>query len=595
MRDIVLVEIEIPGGTMTRDRKQFTPIQEAYYQASQYLSRDDLPSALKAFERVVDLLPDPPFLSAIYTMMGMVHVRVRNQDAAIKAFREAIRLNETAVFAHLFLGTSLMTSKRFQEAIGPIQKASELDPSLTHVNFYLAYVYSELGQMDDAIAAYNAEIVTHGHSQEANKELAKLYVRLGDEDSTERERYYLKALETYRAWAASADPKDSETNNFLAYLYSNLRAVDPAAIEAYEKAAPNNVFALFNLGTAYLTTDRNHEAKVVFAQLTELGESGMREKLAGTSRNLDVVRSSLGEAYQKLGATSLKIYQAQTDAESRDRSLLLEAENAFKIALSYVPGDINSLYCLGITYYMMGWRAAAIRNFREVLKIEPNNIDAANNLRGTEEEVEKIRHWLESKVRKQLEIWTAEERPVYSDDLLDEIAEARAKIYEGIEAAHQSDVFTSDDLLQALVPLMKDNPSPESRADLAARIFLRGWLSPIQAVQLTDTDLTSFLIYLHLTGVSINDLVSKGGSGDQKHNDVPIKALKKVLEMHPDDERARSQLQLLLQQRLDEKLQESGLLKEVRGPITDLSPYRDRTLLPVGSKPLSEIVVEDRR
>lgn len=589
LRDIEPVEIEGPGGKLTRD-----PIQEARYQASQYVKLRDWPRAIEALQRVIELEPARLKRPEIYTILGRVHALARNLDAAIDAFRAAIKLNEKAALAHLFLGTSLMTSKRFDEAVGPIQKARELDPSLTHVNFYLAYVYSELGLMDEAIAAYNAEIDTHGQSPEAYKELAKIYVKLGDEDPAEGERYYLKAIETYRKWA-SVNPQDSETHNFVAHLYSQLRAVDPAAIEAYEKAAPNNVIALFNLGTAYLATDHNQEAKAVFERLTQLGESGMREKLASSSANLDVARPSMGEAYQKLGAASLKMYQAQTEGDSRDRSLLDEAEKAFKTALNYVPGDIHSLYCLGITYYRMGWMVAAIEKFREVLKIEPNNADAANNLRATEEGLGNVRHWLESTVRKRLEIRKADEKPVYSEDLLDEIAEARAKIYEGIEAAHQSDVFTSDDLLQALLPLMKDNTPSESRADLAARIFLRGWLSPVQAVQLTDSDLTSFLVYLHLTGVSITDLVSEGGVGDQGHKDVPIEALKKVLEFHPDDERARSQLQALLQQRLDEKLQESGLLKEVRGPITDFSPYKNRTLMPVGGKPLSEIVIENRR
>jgi hypothetical protein len=57
----------------------------------------------------------------------------------------------------------------------------------------------------------------------------------------------------------------------------------------------------------------------------------------------------------------------------------------------------------------------------------------------------------------------------------------------------------------------------------------------------------------------------------------------------------RGQLQALLQERLDQKLRESGLLKEVKGPIIDFTPYKNRTLMPVGSKPLSDIVVEDRR
>lgn len=594
LRDIELVNIEGPGGTLTLDRSLFTPLQEAHYQASQYMKLGDWPKAIVAIQRAIEIGPAPSILPEMYTTLGIVHARARNLDAAIDAFRIAIKLNAHAVLAHLFLGTSLMTLKKFEEAVGPIQKARELDPTITHVNLYLANVYSELGLLDEAIAAYNAEIDARSQSPEAYKELARLYVRRGDEDPAEAEPFYLKAIETYKRWSTIA-PQDSETRNFVAYLYSKVKAIDPVAIEAYQKAAPNNVIALFNLGTAYLATDRSQDAKAVFERLTQLGESGLREKLAGISADLDDIRPSMGEAYQKLGVASLKMYEAQSEGDSRDRSLLSEAEKAFKTALSYVPGDVHSFYYLGTTYYMKGWRVAAIEKFREVLKIEPDNAYAAHNLRVAEEEQRKVRQWLESRVRERLEIWTAEGKAVYSEDLLEEISQALGKIFEGIEADHQSDAFTSDDLLRALLPLMKDNPSSESCADLAARIFLRGWLTPAQAVQLTDTDLLSFLAHLHLAGVSIADLVNEDRDGDQLFREATIEALKQVLELHPDDKRARAQLETVMQERLDDKLKESGLVKDVRGPITDFTPYQNRTLLPVGGKPLSEIVVEDRR
>src|SRR5437879_5053942 len=96
LRDIELVEIEVPGGTLTRDRKQFTPIQEANYQADQYIKGGDWPNAVKALKRMIELRPEPHLLSAVYTMLGMMHAQARNQDAAVEAFREAIRINETA-------------------------------------------------------------------------------------------------------------------------------------------------------------------------------------------------------------------------------------------------------------------------------------------------------------------------------------------------------------------------------------------------------------------------------------------------------------------------------------------------------------------
>jgi tetratricopeptide (TPR) repeat protein len=341
-----------------------------------------------------------------------------------------------------------------------------------------------------------------------------------------------------------------------------------------------------------LDTDRNQDAKEIFERLTQVGEDFIGEQLARISPNVEAtIPLSMGEAYQKLGAASLKIYQADP---SKGRELLSGAETAFKASLRYIPDDIHSLYNLGITHYMMGCRAAAIKELHQVLAIQPNNEDAANNLRVIEEELTKVRHWLGSRVWKRLESST-DQTPVYSEDLVDEIAQAREKIYENVAGSHEDDAFASEDLLQALRPLMEYIPSAEAIADLTVRLFQRGWLSSAQAAQLAGTDLAAFLAYLHLVGISLKDLPENGGDRSEEHRDASIQALKEVLESNPNDERARAQLQALLQERLDEKLRESGLLKEVKGPITDFTPYKNRTLMTVGNKPLSEIVIEGRR
>lgn len=217
LRDIELVEIEVPGGTMTRDRKQFTPIQEAYYRANQHIEREEWPKALEALRRVIALQPQPIFLSAIY-IMGMIHARACNQEAAIKAFEEAIRLNAKSEYAHLFLSTAFMLSNRFEEAVEPIKRALELAPGLLHGNFYLGSIYGKLEKWDEAIAAYYAEIASNATLPEAYQELAQLYVHLGDENIADRERYYLKSIEILRKWL-EIRPDDPNTDNLMGYLY----------------------------------------------------------------------------------------------------------------------------------------------------------------------------------------------------------------------------------------------------------------------------------------------------------------------------------------------------------------------------------------
>ncbi len=49
------------------------------------------------------------------------------------------------------------------------------------------------------------------------------------------------------------------------------------------------------------------------------------------------------------------------------------------------------------------------------------------------------------------------------------------------------------------------------------------------------------------------------------------------------------------EEKVERLLFERGLLSEVKGPITDFGPYRDRKLVQVEGRPLSEVIIEERR
>jgi hypothetical protein len=67
--------------------------------------------------------------------------------------------------------------------------------------------------------------------------------------------------------------------------------------------------------------------------------------------------------------------------------------------------------------------------------------------------------------------------------------------------------------------------------------------------------------------------------------------------------RLRSQLDATLaepeasspEEAVERALFERGLLSEIKRPGTDLSAYRDRRLVKIKGKPLSETVIEERR
>ena len=48
-------------------------------------------------------------------------------------------------------------------------------------------------------------------------------------------------------------------------------------------------------------------------------------------------------------------------------------------------------------------------------------------------------------------------------------------------------------------------------------------------------------------------------------------------------------------QEMQRQLLEAGIISEMRPPITDLAPYRNRRAVPIQGEPLSETIIRERR
>lgn len=581
-----LVTIEFPDGPVTRDRSKFTPIQETHYQASQYMKKEDWPNAVAAFRGVISLNPDPMMLQGELVMIGMAYHYMGDVTQAEQAFEEAICIDPHNDAAHLFLGTTRMLAGDFQNAIGPLKRSLELNPHDSNANFYLAHVYSELGRWGEAISAYHAEIAEHREFTQAYEQLGKLYFKMAEENPDERGQYYLKIIETYKKWL-EIEPDNSSVRNLTGYLYNQIGNT-PEAIKEFEeavKANPDNAIALSNWGVACLNAERNAEAREIFKRLTSLGEGKVREQLSQTSPDdLDeTIRLAMAEAYQLLGAANLKLYQEQAQAggaEAADPSLLLEAEAAFNSALSYSPKDVHSVYNLGLVYWGLKRRVVAAKQFEKALELEPDNQDAATGLRTVQDELEQWRRWMEVTIGRLAES-SSPDNPVHTGDLVEKLAECRDKLYEGVDPAHEQEAFTSEDLLNAMLPVGKwlsKVGADMVRFEFAARILERGWLSSEEATK--------------LAGLDLHQYVDKAGHLDI---DRAIQVFKGALEIDPDNEPVRATLEALVGEKLKQRLVEAGLLKRIKEPITDFTPYQNRTPIVVHGRPVSETLVEDRR
>ncbi len=103
--------------------------------------------AKKAFEDELEI--DPRNASAEY-VLGELAKNDNDLSAATRHYARATALDSGFAEAYLGLGTSLVSSKRFADAIPPLEKYEKLAPDSPTGHFQLALAYSGVGRKDDA-------------------------------------------------------------------------------------------------------------------------------------------------------------------------------------------------------------------------------------------------------------------------------------------------------------------------------------------------------------------------------------------------------------------------------------------------------------
>ena len=110
-------------------------------------SSSDVQQAKKNFEQ--ELQVDPNNTVAEY-VLGDLASRDNDLPAAIRHFTKATQLDASFAEAYLGLGSALVSSKRFEEAIPPLEKYEKLAPDSPTGHYQLALAYTGVGRKDDA-------------------------------------------------------------------------------------------------------------------------------------------------------------------------------------------------------------------------------------------------------------------------------------------------------------------------------------------------------------------------------------------------------------------------------------------------------------
>lgn len=225
-----------PDVTGVKTAKPSTPATsaEAYLaQGDQSFKANDYAKAIEVYKRAIALKPDSETLAAAHFRIGRTYHELRQDQDAVPALQEAVRIKPDSARANLQLGFSYLNLHQYPNALAAFQQAVRLKPDDAEGHFWVGVVYNDLKQPDKAVLAF----------QEA--------LRLRPDDRSYRNTLYHLG-ETY----------------YKLKQYPNALAT----FKQYLSLKPNHSGALYNLGMTYVGMGKKDNALKVYRTLLTIDE-----------------------------------------------------------------------------------------------------------------------------------------------------------------------------------------------------------------------------------------------------------------------------------------------------------------------------------
>jgi Flp pilus assembly protein TadD len=232
-----------------------------YYLGLAYFRAERPRDARPYLEHAAALLPAKP---QVWKALGLALLKISDYPPASVALGKTCELDPKDEDACYLLGRSLYIQGRYDEAVGPFEKALEPAPRASRGNVHrtAALNYAELGRGEDA------------------------------------ERHFREAVRLYRAGSGQPDPRV----DYGAFLIAQGRGQDAVKLLTGAAAEPQaSARAHAELGRALLELDRPADALAPLRRAVELDPNGWSVRMMLGKTYLRLGRYEEGERELKLG------------------------------------------------------------------------------------------------------------------------------------------------------------------------------------------------------------------------------------------------------------------------------------------------------
>jgi tetratricopeptide (TPR) repeat protein len=160
-----------------------------------HLMTEDSQSALKEFERAIQLNPKLPTLRAWY---GRTWLRLGEIENARKAFEGELEINPADFESNLYLGVLLRKDGKLDEALAHLRRASQARPKDAGVRYLIGSVFMATGKIAEAQQLLEAVVKEVPDFVEAHVLLARAYYRLNRKEDGDRHQAIIQKLNAER-------------------------------------------------------------------------------------------------------------------------------------------------------------------------------------------------------------------------------------------------------------------------------------------------------------------------------------------------------------------------------------------------------------
>lgn len=354
------LEKEQPGNPLTHNMK-----------GAVYLAMKDAPSARASFEKALSL--QPTYFPAAMNL-AQLDLKDKNPSAAQKRLEAFLEKDKDNLQAMLALARLASAQGQNNVAETWLQRASQAHPEATQPGQLLVGLYQQTGEKKKALDLAQKLQASHPQSPEMLALLAQIHLANGNKD---------KALDAYERLAVLR-PESALAQFRIASVHMDMQNTQ-AAYDALKKALalqPNYLEAKLALaGLEALKGNREEALKMAQNIQKQHGKSPAGYVLEGDLLMAQNKPALAAKAYEKglsVGKSAPQLIKLHT-ALSRDGKGK-EAESRLLQWLKEHPTDNPVRLYLANSYLVTQQNKAAIEQYQTILRQDPKNVVALNNL-----------------------------------------------------------------------------------------------------------------------------------------------------------------------------------------------------------------------